>query len=120
MYKSIIMFIEKYITSFWQGKLKLWQSFWLVGGLIGIIIGQIIIFIEEKIFGNPSQNPFEFSFRAKILILIWVIYTTVGIWRSSERYEGLFLWKISTKIYIIINCLSTIFLLFFFNFNQIY
>lgn len=114
------MLIEKIISNFWQGKLKLWHSFWLVGGVGGIIVGQIIMFIEEKIFNNIGQNPFDFTFRGKILILIWVIYTTVGIWRSSENYEGNALWRSLTKIYITINCLSSIFLLFFFDFSGLY
>ena len=31
------MFIEKFIINFWRGNLKLWHSFWLVGGFGGII-----------------------------------------------------------------------------------
>ena len=108
------MFIENFLKNFWKGKLKLWQSFWLVGGIGGIIIGQIILFIEEKFFYNVSISPSDISIRGKALILIWVVYSTVGIWRSAENYRGSSFWKISTKIYIAANCLSTIFLLFFF------
>ena len=92
------MIIEKYIIYFWQGKLKLWQSFWLVGGLVGIIIGQILIFLKEFIFSNYAQNPNDFPIGIKLLILMWIIYSTVGIWRSSENYKGYYFWKISTKI----------------------
>ena len=42
-----MMIIEKYIISFWQGKFKLWHSFWLVGGVGGIIFGQIMMFFEQ-------------------------------------------------------------------------
>ena len=113
------MIIEKYIINFWQGRLKLWHSFWLVGGIGGIFAGQIIIFIEERIFSNFPQNPFDFSFRSKFLILLWIVYSTVGIWRSSENYTGSVFWKITTKIYIAINCISSFLLLFFFNFSEI-
>ena len=114
------MLVENYIVNFWKGNLKLWHSFWLIGAIGGVIIGQIIVFIEETIFSFSPQYPFDFTIRGKILILIWVIFTTIGIWRSAENYTGLYFWKISTKIYIIINCLSSILLLFFFNNSGIY
>ena len=105
------MIFENYIINFWKGRLKLWQSFWLIGGFGGVIIGQIIVFIEEKMFSATSQYPLDFTIRGKILILIW---------RSAENYKGAYIWKVSTKIYIIINCLSSILLLFFFNNSEIY
>ena len=114
------MIIENFIRKFFQGNLKLWQSFWLVGFIGGVIVGKVIVFIEEKIFSSYTQNPFEFSMRGKILVLIWVIFSTIGIWRSAENYQGNIFWKISTKIYISINCISSILLLFFFNFPEIY
>ena len=89
--------IEKYIMSFWQGKLKLWHSFWLVGGVGGIIFGQIMMFFEKNLFGMNPMYPFDFSFRSKIFVLIWVIFTTVGIWRSAENYNGAYFLKIITK-----------------------
>ena len=110
------MVIENLIKNFWLGKVKLWKAFWLVGAIGGIIIGNIIIFIEENIFANPSGNPIDLTFRSKILIMFWVIYSTVGIWRSSENYNGSTFLKTSTKIYIAANCLSSIYLLFFLSF----
>ena len=113
------MIIENFIKNFWNGKIKLWQSFWLVGVIGGIIVGNIIIFIEESIFSNITQSTTEISIRSKILILIWLIFYTVGIWRSAENYNGPFFLKIATKIYIAGNCLSTVFILFFFKSNII-
>ena len=52
------MFIEKFIINFWRGNLKLWHSFWLVGGFGGIIVSQIIIFIEQK--PHSSQVGWQF------------------------------------------------------------
>ncbi|MBI29326.1 MAG: hypothetical protein CFH21_01156 [Alphaproteobacteria bacterium MarineAlpha5_Bin11] len=114
------MVIEKYIKNFWYGRVKLWQSFWLVGGIGGIIIGRIIIFIKESLLSDYSLLPIDFSFRIKILITAWVIYSTVGIWRSAEFYQGPSYWKVIVKIYIAMNCISTFFLLFFFRLDGVY
>tara|TARA_Y100000590_G_scaffold337398_1_gene384355 strand:+ start:11843 stop:12193 length:351 start_codon:yes stop_codon:yes gene_type:complete len=113
------MFLENYIKDFWRGKLKLWHSFWIVGGIGGILIGQIIIFIEKTFFSSSSLNLLEFSTRGKILILIWVVFSTIGIWRSAENYNGPSFLKIITKIYVAVNCFSSIYILFFFNTQQV-
>ena len=110
------MNIESLIKKFWQGKIKLWQSFWLVGAIGGFIIGRIIILIEDKIFENKPLFPIDFTFRSKFLILIWSIYTTIGIWRSAENYKGSPLIRNITKIYIVLNFITTLYVFFFFNF----
>ena len=107
------MIIENFIRNFWQGKIKLWQSFWLVGGIGGILIFNLIIFIEDKIFSNSTEYLTELSFRSKLLVLIWTIFYTVGIWRSAENYNGYAFLKILTKFYIPANCLSSVYILFF-------
>ena len=92
---------------------------WIVGGIGGILIGQIIILIEKTFFSSSSLNLLEFSTRGKILILIWVVFSTIGIWRSAENYNGPSFLKIITKIYVAVNCFSSIYILFFFNTQQV-
>ena len=40
------------------------------------------------------------------LILPWAIYSTVGIWRSSDKYKGSKFWAVLTKILIVIGVIS--------------
>ena len=41
-------------------------------------------------------------------LIPWYIYTTVGIWRSSDRYKGPKFWSILAKIAVILGVLSAI------------
>ena len=93
------MNIQIKLEDFWQGKIPLWKSYWIVGELINGIIVVIIFNIELKFFNNTKlfQNIPLLSFNNlhfinKIVILVWTIFITVGIWRSAENYQGRFVW----------------------------
>ena len=91
--------------SFWYGKVTLWIAYWLVGELLNVLVMLAIFNIEIYIFNNnlflqllPFLNFSQFHIFSKLLILIWSIYITVGIWRSAENYKGNFIWTILTLL----------------------
>ena len=91
--------------SFWYGKVTLWKAYWLVGELLNVVVMLVIFNIEIYIFDNnnflqllPFLNFSQFHIFSKLLILIWSIYITVGIWQSAENYRGRLIWIILTLI----------------------
>ena len=105
--------------SFWYGKVTLWKAYWLVGELLNILMMLVIFNIEIYIFNNNhflQLLPFliftQFHIFSKLLILIWSIYITVGIWRSAENYRGNFIW-IALTLLVLSYRIFTIRLVFF-------
>ena len=99
------MNIRNELNKFWQGDLKLWKSYWIVGELINSLFILIIFNIELKLFNNTQfiKNILFLSFKdlhfiSKILIFTWSIFITVGIWRAAEKYKGNSIWIILTLI----------------------
>ena len=93
------------IRDFFEGKVKLWKSYWLVGELLNALFIFVIFNIEIYLFKNnqfTNALPFldfsNFSFLSKISIIIWTIFITVGIWRSAENYKGNIFWLILTLL----------------------
>ena len=93
------------INDFWNGKIKLWKSYWIVGELLNALFILLIFNIEVRFLNNriienflPFFNFNDFSFFNKILIILWTIFITVGIWRSAEKYKGKFIWIVLTLI----------------------
>ena len=91
--------------SFWYGKVTLWKAYWLVGELLNVVVMLIIFNIEIYIFNNnnflqllPFLNFSQFHIFSKLLIFIWSVYITVGIWRSAENYRGKFIWTVLTLL----------------------
>ena len=101
------------IKDFFNGNIKLWKSYWLIGELLnGIVL--LILFNLEIYFFNSSnllaQIPF-FNFNnltlfSKIIIFLWTIFISIGIWRSAENYNGNIIWIVLTFIIVAYRCYS--------------
>ena len=99
--------MENFIKRFWFGEISLWRSYWLVGELLNALFILAIFNFEIYLFGNnqPSNSLLfldfsYFSFLSKILLIIWTIFITVGIWRSAENYKGSIIWIIGTFLFL--------------------
>ena len=94
-----------FILDFWYGKIKLWKSYWIIGELINSLVVFLIYNYEVRLLNNieiyrqlPFVNFTNFSLISKIIIFLWSIFITVGIWRSAEAYKGKAIWIILTLI----------------------
>ena len=94
------------INDFWNGKIKLWKSYWIVGELLNALFIVLIFNIEVRFLNNKTIENFlpffnfnDFSFFSKILIILWTIFITVGVWRSAENYNGNFIFNFINKIF---------------------
>ena len=95
------------IKNFFEGKIQLWKSYWLVGELLnGIVL--LILFNSEIYFFNTnssvSQIPFlnfsNLTLFSKVVIFSWTIFISIGIWRSAENYKGNIIWILLTFVII--------------------
>ena len=104
---------KQIVNNFWNGKIKLWKSYWLVGELLNGIVLLIIFNLEIYFFNTNStvsQIPFlnfsNLTILSKTIIFIWTIFISVGIWRSAENYKGSIIWIILTFIIVAYRCYS--------------
>ena len=95
--------MERLIRRFWIGEITLWRSYWLVGELLNAIFLLAIFNFEIYLFGNNhfsnSLSFFDFSnlsLLSKLILVIWTVFITIGIWRSAENYKGSILWIVGT------------------------
>ena len=101
------------VKEFFEGKVKLWKSYWLVGELFNGIVLLIIFNLEIYFFNSNSsvsQIPFldfsNFTLLSKIIIFVWTIFISIGIWRAAENYKGNIFWIILTFIIVAYRCFS--------------
>ena len=99
--------MEKIISNFWNGKITLWRSYWLVGELLNALFILLVFNLEIFFFGNNQVSNSllfldfsNFSFLSKLTLIIWTIFITVGIWRSAEKYRGSIVWIIATFLFL--------------------
>ena len=108
------------IKDFFEGKVKLWKSYWLVGELLNGFVLLVIFNLEIYLFNTSStvsQIPFlnfsNLTLLSKIIIFSWTIFISIGIWRSAENYKGNIFWIILTFIVISYRCFSLRLIFFF-------
>ena len=98
---------------FFEGRIKLWKSYWLVGEILNGVVLLIIFNLEIYFFNNNSsvsQIPFldfsNFTLLSKIIIFVWTIFISIGIWRAAENYKGSMIWIVLTFIIVAYRCYS--------------
>ena len=92
---------------FFRGEITLWRSYWLIGELLNALFILLIFNLEIYFFGNNQLSnslPFldfsNFSILSKLLLVIWTVFITVGIWRSAENYRGSIIWIVATFLFL--------------------
>ena len=97
--------MNNFIINFWYGRISLWKSYWLIGELINSLVLLLIYNIEIRLLDNinlynqmPLLNFTSFSLISKIVLFLWTVFITVGVWRSAEAYKGKFIWIVLTLI----------------------
>ena len=89
-----------FFVKFWNGDLSLPMSYWLVGIVFSVVVGFVIGVI---VIAAGLHEDAMFGF-----LIPWYVYTTVGIWRSSNKYKGPKFWAILAKIVVILGVLSAL------------
>ena len=84
-------------VAFWNGDVSLVKSYWLIGVLLTIGVVFVATFLVIA-----AGLQFEAMFG---IYIPWVIYITVGIWRSADKYKGPKYWAILAKIAMVIGVL---------------
>ena len=122
------MNIANKLMMFFQGKIKLWKSFWLIGEIIYPILLFIIIFyIEMQLYNNdqillalplnninmPIIDFYKLHIISKLFYFLLTIFITIGIWRSAEKYKGNFIWISLSLIYLSYFRIFTLRLIFY-------
>ena len=116
---------KQIINDFWNGKIKLWKSFWLVGIGHSLSLFFLLPILERILFNNQNiytyveieenilqlPNFIELSIFSRLIIILSTIFITIGIWKSGENYKGSLFWITLTFIYLSFNnILPTIYL----------
>lgn len=84
-----------FLKNFFEGKLSLALSFWVFGFISLSVLGLIAVLIY------PSMRFASMRF-ARLIVYPYLIYASIGIWRSSDNYKGKKIFAILAKIMIVL------------------
>ena len=80
-----------------NGEITLWQSYWIVGVIIPIPLG-FLLGVLSALMGLP---PISY----KVVLLAYIGFTLVGVWRSADKYQGKKIFAILAKIGMVLGVL---------------
>ena len=84
------------IQDFFEGKIKLWKSFWIVGELIYGFLLLVLLQLDKYFFSDLSErsnylsifNLNNLSFISKLFLILITLFISIGVWRAAENYKG--------------------------------
>ena len=86
--------LSNHLKKFFNGDLSLPYSYWAFGVLISFGVSFVSGFLSMMLTENLGL--------AYLVIVIWQIFITIGIWRSSDKYKGPKFWAYITKIMMVV------------------
>ena len=84
------------IQDFFEGKIKLWKSFWIAGELIYGFLLLVLLQLDKYLFSELSErsnylsifNLNNLSLLSKLFLILITIFISIGVWRAAENYKG--------------------------------
>ena len=84
------------IKYFFEGKIKLWKSFWIAGELIYGFLLLVLLQLDKYLFSELSErsnylsifNLNNLSVISKLFLILMTIFISIGVWRAAENYRG--------------------------------
>ena len=84
------------IKDFFEGKIKLWKSFWIAGELIYGFLLLVLLQLDRYLFSELSErsnylsifNLNNLSLISKLFLILITIFISIGVWRAAENYRG--------------------------------
>ena len=108
----------KILIKLWKGQYTLSKSYWFFGNIVPLIffifLISLALFFQEnsleallnlKLVPEKLYQKISLIFLC-IIFLIYTVISTVGIWRSSNFYQGKKYWSTIAKIAIIFTVIT--------------
>jgi hypothetical protein len=81
----------------WRGELALGITFWLFGFGGGLFLGLPLFAAILALTDVPDETSALIFVAALGFFLVYLIWVSVGIWRSASRYQGDSIWIVCAK-----------------------
>jgi len=89
------------ISRLWRGDIPLWKSFWLFGVGGGALLGLPIFSAMLALTDVPDETTALVFVSALGVLLLYLIWAFVGIWRAAKVYSGKPVWATLAKLAVV-------------------
>lgn len=94
------------IKNLWEGNVPLVRTFWVWGFAFKVALNAILLIVgawsvDNPVYANAFLGVWLFS-------VVYFVFISVAIWRSSNRYEGNKVWAVLAKCAVVLGVLQTL------------
>ena len=84
------------MQDFFEGKVKLWKSFWIAGEMIYGFLLLVLLQLDKYLVSDLSErsnylsifNLNNLSLLSKLFLILITLFISIGVWRAAENYRG--------------------------------
>ncbi len=87
-----------------SGDMELWKAYWIL-----FAGGTLFLSLIEQWLAKNIESPWFLIF-ISILIILYIVVVSIGVWNSANNYVGDTMWAIAAKIVVTIAILRGVFL----------
>tara|TARA_Y100000996_G_C22554509_1_gene655014 strand:+ start:2219 stop:2566 length:348 start_codon:yes stop_codon:yes gene_type:complete len=96
--------LEINLIKLFQGQLPLYKSYWVY-----YVLGNFLISAPLLLVTKFQIQKFIYSFSLYLVInLIYYFTSCLGVWRSSQKYQGNKAWAFLSRLVVVIGISTTI------------
>ena len=100
-------------VDFWKGKISLVWMYWFYYWFVGYSIFLTIVMLDEYGYYEDDKT----NLYLVTILIPYLVFCSVGTWRSASNYKGLQFWANLTKL-LIIGPIVGLILVFFFAYSD--
>lgn len=101
-----------YIRKLWRGDVSLVVTFWVWYIFLSLIVSVIHDVVVLWLSGYPAI-VLVVVVLLDLMILLYLVFITVAVWRSATKYQGKYIWELLAKTLIAFGWARMILSLFF-------
>jgi hypothetical protein len=102
-----------FIFKLWRGEYSLFKTYWLFNILLGTILGSPLSIIGQ-LPSETIKSTWVYWLIYLILYSLYIIISSVGVWRSASKYSKDSLWKNLAKFYSFVSVASIVAIIIFY------
>jgi len=88
------------VKRLWRGEVSLARTYWVYGVAVNIFIQSSVLLLSVLV---ESMPVLAFSLLGMIAFsLVYMVFISVAIWRSSNRYQGNRAWAFLAKAAVVL------------------
>lgn len=94
---------QNYLLRLFRGKISLPMTYWVWFLFVTFVLSVSLEFFSAQLGIDPTSTQAFILFGSSILVMCYIIFILIAVWRSATNHEGSRFWANVAKIVVVVN-----------------